>query len=385
MGSRRRRAGASGRAGEWISDSRKLCDDVHYFAAARNQRHRSLDERVSESGISAGDTAADSRRSDDKADDRDRPIGLPHPVCRRRRPAGVPALFFVPSLHEAIRDLTNATTRIRGGELYLLRPRRADGTLTADTNPNSAYPYNETSSNVMAPDWLRAASLCELGIPVDSVDFAGLTQNPEGGKYDLDVQRLALRSSERCARAAVRLCFPGRWDVTHPWEPVAPTAAVERRQEGIQASPPYAFGATDRGHCAPTPAIRLGVADPTPSYANPFYGILGGVLLLNPNPDLNPFAEGVGVGQIAPADWAGWNRLMDPAGATVTPNPPAYQYPFGGFGRNGDILQVMFAGSYRIRPAGSFPAIPPDPTFWGATPRTSERVRSSNESDHDGL
>lgn len=46
--------------------------------------------------------------------------------------------------------------------------------------------------------------------------------------------------------------------------------------------------------------------------------------------------------QLANVDWAGPNPV--PPGA---PSPP-YRYPFGGFARNGDILQVPFIGGYSV-------------------------------------
>ena len=57
---------------------------------------------------------------------------------------------------------------------------------------------------------------------------------------------------------------------------------------------------------------------------------------------------------------AGPNRLYadptDPAGATFNSPPlrptdlgPANRFPYGGFGRNGDMLQIPFIGAYRIR------------------------------------
>jgi hypothetical protein len=43
--------------------------------------------------------------------------------------------------------------------------------------------------------------------------------------------------------------------------------------------------------------------------------------------------------QLANKDWAGWNKPTAASGN---------QFPFGAFARNGDILQVPFAGAYRI-------------------------------------
>ena len=49
-------------------------------------------------------------------------------------------------------------------------------------------------------------------------------------------------------------------------------------------------------------------------------------------------------------DWPGPTRLIDPA--TGAAMPPPYKFPFGGFARDGDILQVPFIGGYRVRQAG---------------------------------
>jgi hypothetical protein len=45
--------------------------------------------------------------------------------------------------------------------------------------------------------------------------------------------------------------------------------------------------------------------------------------------------------QVANTDAAGWNQR---------PAAPPYAFPFGGFARNGDLLQVPFIGAYRILP-----------------------------------
>jgi hypothetical protein len=247
------------------------------------------------------------------------------------------ARYYVPSLHEIVAQF--GSTSLRGGEVYLLRPRRSDGTLTFDDRPDSSYPYDERRATQLDPE-VRQPALSEL-IPVDSIDCAGMAAvDPANtaGPYTLwhYVRQATVAFRWKCM-------YPGRWDATSPWNLTPAVAgALDNRTEGIHSHPQ---GATDQDPWDPAgpvdPAsitevarINLGADDAATSIDHP---------------------PGFGQIQLANTHWAGWNPLLDAAGV-VTPAP--FNYPYGGFTRNGDVLQVPFFGSYRVQVApGDLPAV----------------------------
>lgn len=229
----------------------------------------------------------------------------------------IAGFFTVRNLHEVLRQAPD-NNLIPGGELVLLRPRRADGVLENPTDPTN--PYNELDSVVYIPPaatgapTAQAASLATMA-PVDSFDFTGFTQ---AAGETFRVWHYARANGAGTPNNHWRFVYPGRWDAAHRW------SANPYRQEGVEtAAYDWATGATD-------PWVAPGTA-PTP------------ITLMPPNASIssyqatNFFANAI---QLNHRAFGGFNK----------PNgPPPWVFPFGGFARNGDLLQVPFIGGYTIR------------------------------------
>lgn len=242
--------------------------------------------------------------------------------------------YFVPSLHEVMRDA--GVAKVRGGELYLLRPRRGDGVLTIDDRPKSPADYNERLTQYPSPE-VRQKFLTDL-IPLDSFDFFGMEQAPPaptGAPDEYHVWHYC-RQNVGGGNGQWTCPYPGRWDPTTPWQTAAAAAGtLESRQEGVE-SVPFAFGATDPWNPPAGSAPHAITLDDT--------GLLPGASANAASSYLHPF----GPIQLANEDMPGWNRLINPDG-TRDVSPALFTFPYGGFARNGDILQVPFVGAYRIR------------------------------------
>jgi hypothetical protein len=89
------------------------------------------------------------------------------------------------------------------------------------------------------------------------------------------------------------------------------------------------YGSVWAGNIAKTPAITLGAANPASTYDD---AVNGG------------YANAVSI-PLNYQDAPGPNPVGPPFNAPQTTN----KFPFGGFARNGDILQVPFISAYRIR------------------------------------
>jgi hypothetical protein len=226
--------------------------------------------------------------------------------------------IYVPNLHEVFSDPASTNPDGQpGGELYLLRPRSANGTLLQGEN-----------------------SLASL-VPADSFDFSGtlVIPGPAGTVFqDMHYVRangnLPAGPPSPTNNNLWRFVYPGRW---------TPAADGTPRQEGIYLSPtwditamkplphtdpwiitPPAGGAgpnvlpANDGSAGPAGApINLGNPDPSPSYSNKFPAI-----------------------QLNNTDFGGPNKLY-------TGNP-INTFPYGGFARLGDVLQVPFIGGYTV-------------------------------------
>jgi hypothetical protein len=230
--------------------------------------------------------------------------------------------YYVPNLSMVMRDPANLMVQ-PGGELVLLRPRSASfdglGNLSFGL-PTVGPDYNETNLYDMAP--------------MDSFDFSGLNltatpaTNPKNGVY--------YHRNNNGGTAVVgaslsnwKFVYPGRWDASQPWQAASGLNPI--RQEGAEwgewdtsANPagtdltgfpgtgpvvPHVWGKF------PTPAEQL-----IPTYLNNFPPI-----------------------QVASYGMAG------PFKVTNGTAPNFNEFPFGGFARNGDILQVPYFGAYRLR------------------------------------
>ncbi|HEY8665883.1 MAG TPA: hypothetical protein VIL86_04415, partial [Tepidisphaeraceae bacterium] len=155
-------------------------------------------------------------------------------------------------------------------------------------------------------------------VPVDSFDFTGLIA---GAAVPPAVWHYARANDP--ATKAWHFIYPGRYDAMKTTEPVAPSPP-QPRQQGTQnvtftavAGDPW--DPLNPTPAPPTPAPTLGTVNVAASYANEF------------------------AIQIANVDFAGFNRV-----GAVTPN----KFPFGGFARNGDMLEIPYIGAYTISRPG---------------------------------
>jgi hypothetical protein len=207
---------------------------------------------------------------------------------------------YVPNLHWVIEDATN-----HGGELVLLQPV-LDPT---STTPN----YSNERATFTVPN----ASMQALGLPtspnsmpVDSFDFTGIKAytiaNAPGFAHNTFYMLHYSRENTTANQPAWRFVYPGRYDATQP----------QQRQQGTQlipfdkeAGPPPGIPTP-----TPTPAVLLGAPDPTDTRVGASRQTI---------------------------------EMFFPAG----PRPVAAssnKFPFGGFMRNGDILEVPFVGAYTV-------------------------------------
>jgi hypothetical protein len=230
----------------------------------------------------------------------------------------------VKNLHYVFED-PNSNPKRSGGELILLRPRRNDGKIAGTGNPLSASlkPHDAYDENQI-----------QDMVPVDQFDFTGLklpatpplpTDRAEMWHYvrrhdNTDKNWDCVYPGRYDASKVVTIVNnkynnnPSRHEVDYvdaPWTlPLDPTGTGEPSLTSSSG-----LGVT---------AVALGQNDTAASYKNDFPPI-----------------------QINNADFGGYNKLQDP---TTIPGPyPRQAYPFGGFMRAGDVMQVPYMGAYRVR------------------------------------
>jgi hypothetical protein len=181
-----------------------------------------------------------------------------------------------------------------GKDVYLMRPRT-----TAPVTPATADPNNPYDENNNPYDW----------IPIAEYDFTGMTHtlNPKRRFHYVLPNSLANAASNwrfTYAGPYVQGAVPAfRW--TSNTDATAPTAP-DAGQLGLPDTTAY--------------ALMADAAAPVPPTAFPLI-------------------------QLNNVGWGGPN----PTTLTGTGN----KFPFGGFARNGDILEVPFIGAYRIFPNGT--------------------------------
>ncbi len=205
-------------------------------------------------------------------------------------------VISVPSLSEVFSDPADTTKP--GGELVLLRPRRMvlTGTkLECDALSKSSTGLNgfDETATTTAPTSDNLAAL----VPVDQYDFTGLvlTAAPpfQATHY--------VRQSDPVINRFKQV-YPGKYSAQ----------LSSARQEGTE---PY-WDPSVPGHVLLYP-LSLGLGDASPSYVNNF----------------------------PPIEWAN----IDFGGFNKSASAGANTFPFGGFARNGDMLQIPYVGAYRIR------------------------------------
>jgi DNA uptake protein ComE-like DNA-binding protein len=184
-------------------------------------------------------------------------------------------------------------------ELVILRPRNANGSFSTSTSPTNTY--TESATNPI-----------DL-VPVDSYDFTGLPQSENSPK---DHAWHYIRPSLTSAYKAWHFVYPGGYNTSQGQD------ADHPRQSGTQIIEPAASMAN---------LSSLGVGDA--AVVAPFMDYGGNASVPTTDRPL----------QIANQDFGGPKPTAgSPAG-----------YPYGGFARNADLLQVTYIGAYRIEAAGS--------------------------------
>jgi hypothetical protein len=190
-------------------------------------------------------------------------------------------------------------------ELVILKPRTLSGSLTSGTD--GTYTWNEGTA--LAPN------LADF-VPVDSFDFTGISAGTSTFAQVWHYMRPNIPIQWQSV-------YPGRYDgmlsaarqqgtQTDSWNPSGPPPNTD----------PWDPTATPAG-TSPSPAPNFGSANAHPSYGAPGGG----------NAQNFPI-------QLTHPDWPGGPTKPTAAG----PN----SFPFGGFARNGDILEVPYIAAYRI-------------------------------------
>jgi hypothetical protein len=236
-------------------------------------------------------------------------------------------------------------------EIVLLRPRLYSGASDAGTYPSSAT-WNDQAATV-------APNLGDF-IPVDSFDFTGLkyasgasTQpSTQPGSTTRPSGLMALHYA-RANQAATQPSQPGG-DVSKAWHHVYPgryDAAQVFRHQGTN----FAYWSVPDGDPWATTQPTSQPSTQPSSTTQPAI-TLGTDKLDTNTPTSNgnrqasyPVSFPI---QLANTHWGGVpNPLLAYAPAATPPGalPNPARFPFGSFGRNGDMLQVPFIGAYRVK------------------------------------
>jgi hypothetical protein len=199
--------------------------------------------------------------------------------------------------------------------------------------------------------------------PLDSFDFTGLpNRDPLVGSAALPTvgQSYAWHYSRASgAGKAWRFVYPGRYDATQSI--VAGGLPRPRHQGTFEAGFPAGGGVG--GRPASVGWDTGGTAPNNQDPWDPTHPLTRGV---RPQPSVTLVETPIGIPVTPPGANASYGvdfehpiQLSSPpeadtgaAGPYAVGGPWANQYPFGGFARNGDILNVPFIGSYRIKLTG---------------------------------
>jgi hypothetical protein len=205
-----------------------------------------------------------------------------------------------------------------GGEFYLLRPRRADGTFTSSTDPLNNF--SETGVG-------GVVNLYDL-VPVDSYDFSNLLQTgPGASTYNL----WSYIRSKGALTGQAPLLFKG----TYPgyYNPIA----IQR----------FTGTVAPQGLVTP-PTMTV----PT---VTPAFGQYSTACYADNFPPIQVYPVGATANMHFP------NAVITQGTTPLAPptaTAPPLKFPFGGFARNGDMLDIPFVGSYRIRLTSAIAATP---------------------------
>jgi hypothetical protein len=211
-----------------------------------------------------------------------------------------------------------------GNEMVLMRPRRADGQLSTSTDPTDTYTEGNPSDLVG-----------DL-VPVDQLDMSGLIGPTQ--QSDPPVRYLYRRAcrGDQGVHKAWNMVFPGNY-ATGSVTAIATLGHYGQSKPG--STTPYYYG----GPVA-IPAMVEDSSDGQMCNLNAPDGLSpDSQTPYNPDPLASTFPT-VSI-QIANTFMAGPNPLNS---EPLSPTSTANTFPFGGFARNGDMMQIPFIGSYRI-------------------------------------
>ena len=207
---------------------------------------------------------------------------------------------YVPALHKVIQD---AAPNL-GGEFVLLRPRRADGTYTQNdtpSTPSAVAPPTYDPMNVYNEGTPITPNLYDL-VPVDSFDFTNLAQTAAPPYTDWSYIRPSGIGT------AFQATEPGQY-----------LLQVQRQSGTASNSPSAAF-----------------IAPNVPAFGSPYLNTVASSYSgSEPTLPIQIYNQGM----------PGPNATLNTTSTTALPQ----KFPFGGFARNGDILNVPYVGAYRIR------------------------------------
>ncbi len=300
--------------------------------------------------------------------------------------------FYVQGLENVLATPNDPNST--GDELFLMRPRRADDVPTFRTingGPiNSGFNEDPTVNAYSAS---RATSYLTDMVPVDSFDFYGMNRSDNvtfqawhyvrANSLYTDTYPPTPGTAINPPRPSWKFIYRGHWDPrqasTTLAGAVAPTAnaAGSAHEDGvvtggvwtadgsngtasidpwIGAPPGYSATPVPTSDITDGPAARININGPdyNSSYSNPYpgdpvnytgYGDYGQVVYAPTPPGPPPTPEAA-----RPFEF-GMNKNFAQGPLSVT---PFTSYPFGGFARNGDVINVPFIGSYTItwQPAG---------------------------------
>ena len=244
-------------------------------------------------------------------------------------PPGQPAqpvrnFAYVPNLHTVIDK-----------EMVLVRP------LNAVVQPNGVTIGSQNYDILRYVEPGTPTFAVEMA-PLDSYDFTGMP-NPDPA---VGSTRTGLAEAWHYARPTGpskewRFVYPGRYDAH---QSLSPLGARPRQQGTHEAAGAAAGGGVTRGWNP-----QMNQADPwDPS-------VIGGALPFPP-PSLGPPTALAGPANATyfPYEYAiQLTNVQQALDGAAGPNPvrgsTGNLYPFGGYARNGDILQIPYMGSYRIK------------------------------------
>ncbi|HWE02700.1 MAG TPA: helix-hairpin-helix domain-containing protein [Tepidisphaeraceae bacterium] len=308
-------------------------------------------------------------------------LSYPYPTAMN------PVSYYVPNLHEVL--TVTGSESSTGNELYLLRqlPANAVGAATNQAI-NVLPPVSLTATASPTPfTYLQMTQLA----PVDMFDFSGMTLPAGLANQPFAAAFHYVRSTTPSAAYNWRFVYPGRWSPYKYFVTSSITAAgvIKLRQEGIAVSVwnttsgatgnsqydnwnyippgPGCLSSPTNGAATTTTSASFQAANPDPSpsgvaspwmtaYSNYYlapmsFGVTtvttGTVVAKNLNTGCS-YVNNFPAIQLNNTDFGGPSKVNTLNKAPSATGGSNLMFPFGGFARVGDVLQVPYIGSYMI-------------------------------------